>query len=516
MKKILALIIGLLVTLCLFACAGEGTGEVTDTADTTDVLDTTEAVMTTIPDDETDESITKVDYLTSVDEEVNGFSVKGQKYYYEYNDEDFLIFDVENLTEKVQTVKFSVTFYDENGNEVEKGTETFPDFPVEGVHSFIFRTSEKFAGFTYELSAKEYDKEPVYKNVNFTINNIRRVDITDPITGEKVPSLCADFSSYITEKDVISYGSCMNNIVIFDTDGNVQSLSTMHDSFGMGSAEKTVFLRVIPEDFDVSFEELNAKVIFSDVTYKYKDEDAPYDVDEDDEAIRQDDVIKKYDAEKVFDNGFSIKEKKYTLDGKDVLLMYVENPTDISYAVTISVSYFDESGTMMKKQVQSYDWFCGDYQKYFLFRPGKTFADYTCEVEFVKVEDVPRLLTNTTNLYNSASIISENEELIWIPVPMIMTTLTENKSDSDMEYIYSAVIFDDKGELYDITKTGMPAVIRADTKKEVATNLYYLSDELSQYAITIDDVAEKFDGKAKAIFIVMDVEILENYDEIYG
>ena len=499
-----------------FSCAGEGTGTFTDAPETTEAVETTETVITTAPDDETDEPDTKVDYLTSVDEKVNGFSVKGQKYYYEYNDEDFLIFDVENLTEKVQTVKISVTFYDENGNEVETGTESFPDFSAEGVHSFIFRTSEKFAGFTYKISAKEYEKEPVFEKLDLAVNNIRRVDITDPVTGEKVPSLCADFSKHATDELLISYGYCMNNIVVFDADGKVQSLSEVYHSFGRGNEENLMFLRTIPEDFDVPFDELNAKVIFSDVTYKYKDEDIPYDAEENDEEIRQDDVIKKYDAEKVFDNGVSIKEKKYTLDGKDVLLMYVGNPTDISYDVTISVTYFDESGTQIKKQVQSYDWFCGDYQKYFLFRPGKIFDSYTYEVDFVKAEgDVPRFLINTADIYLGASIITEDEEMIWMSVPRL-TVDVKNRSDLDIMYVYSFVIFDDNGELYVITQTGMPGISRANSKIEVNSTPYYLSNEHSQYAITIDDVAEKFDGKAKAILIVMDAEILENYEEIYG
>ena len=513
MRNFFALIIVLLVTLCLFSCADN------DAGDTPDVRETTESVVTTVPD-ETDEPDTKVDYLTSVDEEVNGFSVKGQKYYYEYNDEDFLIFDVENLTEKVQTVKISVTFYDENGSEVEKGTESFPDFPVEGVHSFIFRTSEKFAGFTYEISAKEYGKEPVFGELNFDINGLRRIDITDTVTGNKVPSLCADFACGMNENDFVSYASYMCNVVVFDTEGNVQSLSTISQSVGSREIENAIFLRKIPEDYDMPLDELNAKVILSDINYRYVNEGNQNGLSDNIASEKtngiSDSTIKIYDTENIFDNGFSVKEKKYTLDGKDFLLFSVENPTDISYGITITVKYFDSMGALIKKQVQSYDWFCENYQKYFLFRPGKTFDSYTYEVDFVKTEEeVPCLLSRTDNISSSGYPISENEEMIYLPAP-ILTKHIENKSNYDIMYIYCYMIFDDKGELYDIIRAGMISTCRANSNYESRENIYYFNEEDSGFSISLEVAAEKFDGQAKAIMIIMDAEIIENYDEIYG
>ena len=171
MKRVaLTVIISLISALFLFSCTDGGVAETTGAVDTTDVTDTT------VPDDnKPDEPIAKVEYMTSVDAEVNGISVKGQKYYYEYNDEDFLILDVENLTDKISTVEIAVTFYDEKGNEVAKETEHFPDLVPDGTQTLIFRPYKDFEGFTYELTATEFTEIPSFEYLVFDINHTNNI-----------------------------------------------------------------------------------------------------------------------------------------------------------------------------------------------------------------------------------------------------------------------------------------------------------------------------------------------------
>jgi len=499
MRNFFALIIVLLVTLCLFSCADN------DAGDTPDVMETTESVVTTAPD-ETDEPDTKVDYLTSVDEEVNGFSVKGQKYYYEYNDEDFLIFDVENLTDKISTVEIAVTFYDKNGNEVAKETEHFPDLVPDGTQTLIFRPYKDFEGFTYELTATEFTEIPSFEYLVFDIKGACVKDITDRVSGNTVPSFCMDFYSALENDDMIGIGYNLT-VAAFDENGQVQGVATLIDASFKKGSDKSLFFRVLSEDEEINAEEYSFKVMFADLMYTYINEGSAGEqpsVEEEPENLElfDDDFIKNYDEENTCENGFIVKAKKYTHDGKDVLLFKFENPTDKTYAATITVNYFDENGERIKTQVQNYDWFSSGYYKYFIFRPGKTFKGYSYDIEFTEVEEEVPLITCGVigRTVRGFSVRNGDESLLSTCVTYDFCV--KNEGGLPVQLVICCLEFDESGELFDIRNAGQSVRL---------TERDYIDNSFMGYDLSSDgaESAYRFDKGSKCLIVILDAEIVE-------
>lgn len=500
---VLSLIIGLFSVLCLFSCADEGTGDVTDAPETTEAVETTETVITTAPDDETDEPITKVDYLTSVDEEVNGFSVKGQKYYYEYNDEDFLIFDVENLTEKVQAVEIKTTFYDKKGNVVAEDVESFPDFAVGDVQTFIFRPYENFEGFTYELSATEYSGTPWFDSFSFDIKGASVQAISDNVNEDAVPSLCAELTSSVSGEELSGVGYTLT-VVAFDSSGKVQGIGSLSTyTTQMFSNDKSLFLRAVSEDEQIDTEGYSFKVMHGDVMYTYYNAETPAEEEvPEDIKFFDDDVIKNYDTETVYENVFAVKEKKLIHDDKEILLLRVENTTDKTYSASITVNYHDENGKVIKTQVQSYDWFVAGYYKYFLFRPGKSFENYSYDIEFAESDgEVPIITCGVISSNVSASYIGYLDENMLVP-HFTYKLCTKNEGGFPVQLVLACLEFDENGELFDIRNSGMPVRLMDDE---------YLVKSIEGYNSLEDglDNAYRFDKESEVLVIILDAEIVE-------
>lgn len=75
-----------------------------------------------------------------------------------------------------------------------------------------------------------------------------------------------------------------------------------------------------------------------------------------------------------------IKEKKYTFEGKDLVVLDVTNITGSSLSVTINVSFFTKNGKTVKTQTQTFDQFYSGYQNYFIFEPKIKFDHFTYTV----------------------------------------------------------------------------------------------------------------------------------------
>lgn len=85
-------------------------------------------------------------------------------------------------------------------------------------------------------------------------------------------------------------------------------------------------------------------------------------------------------SEETPDGSFLVKQKKYSYHEKDLILLDVTNETDADYTVTVTGSYLDKDGNVLKTETQAFEGFAAKYQTYFLFMPKINFDSFSYEI----------------------------------------------------------------------------------------------------------------------------------------
>ena len=103
--------------------------------------------------------------------------------------------------------------------------------------------------------------------------------------------------------------------------------------------------------------------------------------------------------EEAFTGEFVVKDKKYTFEGNDLVLVSVENKTNKNYSVTITGTYLDKDGKAIKTETQTYDQYSAGFSNYFLFMPEMQFESFTYEFKTQEAEG-PFYAKDLTIKYN--------------------------------------------------------------------------------------------------------------------
>lgn len=83
---------------------------------------------------------------------------------------------------------------------------------------------------------------------------------------------------------------------------------------------------------------------------------------------------------------FVVKEKKYTYEGNDLVVVSVENNTNKNYAVTITGTYLDAENKVLKTETQTFDQYSAGYSNNFLFAPNMTFDKFEYKLETTETD----------------------------------------------------------------------------------------------------------------------------------
>lgn len=78
---------------------------------------------------------------------------------------------------------------------------------------------------------------------------------------------------------------------------------------------------------------------------------------------------------------FVVKDKKYTFEGNTLVVVSVENKTNRNYSVTITGTYLDKDGKVLRTEAQTSNQYSSGYAQYFLFEPMMTFDKFTYTFE---------------------------------------------------------------------------------------------------------------------------------------
>ena len=122
---------------------------------------------------------------------------------------------------------------------------------------------------------------------------------------------------------------------------------------------------------------------------------------------------------------FVVKDKKYSFEGNDLVIISVDNQTNKNYSVTITGTYLDKEGKTLKAEKQTFDQYSAGYSNYFLFQPNMQFESFTYKFD-AKETDGPFYAKHVSVRFNRLF-----ELLLFIPAQCEKNDFTKYPTVSD-------------------------------------------------------------------------------------
>ena len=217
------------------------------------------------------------------------------------------------------------------------------------------------------------------------------------------------------------------------------------------------------------------------------------------------DAESEIDNSNNLDNGFLVKDKKYTFEGNDLIIINVENQSGKTYSVTIVGSYLDKDGKVLKTETQTFDQYYPEYSNYHLFKPDMKFDSfsYTLSFELYTGEVYAERLTFSFNglkeiefpILNPAD--RQEGRILYPTILMEMSfKLTGTEELKPNGY---CILFNENDEIITIQSVGglMPAK-QTSTKSAIV------------YQTTEDTLTwpKELKGDLKALYVLVDIKPL--------
>ena len=154
---------------------------------------------------------------------------------------------------------------------------------------------------------------------------------------------------------------------------------------------------------------------------------------------------------------FIITEKKYEYKEKNFMLLNVTNDTGKNCNLTITGTFYDEAGNVVRIQQQLYRNHPTGWSNYFIFYPDMKFDTFTYEVSAEEYENLTPL--DSMFSYNGDTL-SDRVTVGWIPelywrddpdgTPILMYRMTQRGTHPECETrIFGHVLFlDENGDVF--------------------------------------------------------------------
>lgn len=145
-----------------------------------------------------------------------------------------------------------------------------------------------------------------------------------------------------------------------------------------------------------------------------------------------------------------VKDKKYTFEGNDLVIVDVTNETNQNLSITINVNYLDASGKVLKEESQTFNQSSAGYQNYFLFSPEINFASFTYTVD-AKICFGPFYAKDIKcNFYGLVEYewpdLDENERIVRVPSLIARTNYTY-WGNTKINFLVTYVVFNSSGDI---------------------------------------------------------------------
>ena len=137
----------------------------------------------------------------------------------------------------------------------------------------------------------------------------------------------------------------------------------------------------------------------------------------------------------------TVKDKKYVFEGKDVVILDVQNSTDTDLSITINGTYLDESGNVLLTETKTFEQFYSGWQNYFLFNPKINFAKFTYTVESVKATE--ECFMKNVAVQAGKPFSGRNDD----NAALVCDFAASNGNDFTITLGASIVLFNEKGDI---------------------------------------------------------------------
>lgn len=200
--------------------------------------------------------------------------------------------------------------------------------------------------------------------------------------------------------------------------------------------------------------------------------------------------------------GFLVKEKKYVYFEKDVMILEVTNETEDNYSVTVTGNYLDANGRVQKTETQTTEGFAAGYRKYYIFMPDMSFDSFVYSVSATPFDGVcyeqkivpifrPIRLSKGWAFDGNGEAIGHSRMY-----PVINCDIDfENKNDTDVIFVGTLLVFDNRNNLHYIRTLGMDGAEANGIGGQTVTIYYEVTDEEMK-------VPDYLTGDLKMIFTV--------------
>ena len=204
---------------------------------------------------------------------------------------------------------------------------------------------------------------------------------------------------------------------------------------------------------------------------------------------------------------FVVKDKKYTFEGNDLVIVSVENQTNKNYNVTVEGTYLDKDGNVLKTETQTFDQYSAGYSGHFLFKPDLQFDKFTYEFRSEEVDGpfyAKDLVFNFRGLSEMLSVIDEQlAQNDYTKYPSIAATFAYRYTGEVSLYpTLTWILFSEADTM----------IAMIDAKPVLQPNQEFDSEDMSILLQTMEDKLtwpEEYKGNVRAIVIVKDAEKFE-------
>ena len=149
---------------------------------------------------------------------------------------------------------------------------------------------------------------------------------------------------------------------------------------------------------------------------------------------------------------FVVKDKKYDFRGNNLVLLNVDNQTNKDYRVTVTGSYLDAEGKVIKTETRSSDQFSAGYSGYFLFEPNIAFDSFSYTFDTEETEG-PFYAKDLGFRYNGLDLTPVDIESLgmqgdYTRYPCVSASFSfENKGNAEVRVWVRYLIFDENGQI---------------------------------------------------------------------
>lgn len=210
------------------------------------------------------------------------------------------------------------------------------------------------------------------------------------------------------------------------------------------------------------------------------------------------DPIESYDNESIFvpesvsseekhaDIGnIVVKDKKYTYEGNDLVVLNIENKTEANYLISVTGTCLDTNGNVLYTETQEFDQFASGHKHFFIFQPKMQFDKF--EYDFAVEETDAKMYINDFEFvfgglieakFPVDELVEQNEDYTYYPIILANCGYRNNSKDGTQLHVACTwIIYNDRDEVIATHTTGGKLISPDGEPNYQTPEIYYTTED---------------------------------------